>query len=68
MTLNDAMRSLEEARSNLRDASQSMSELSASGAVADELRQATTSLMEGVHQVESALAQQFSDDREAVDA
>lgn len=68
MTLNDAMRSLEEARNSLRDAKHSMTALSASGAVADELRQATTELMDGVHEVEAALAQQFSDDREAVDA
>lgn len=67
MTLNDAMRSLEEARNSLREAKHSMTALSASGAVADELRQATTDLMDGVHEVEAALAQQFSDDREAVD-
>lgn len=68
MTLNDAMRSLEEARNFLRDAERSMTALSASGEVTDELRRATTNLMDGVHEVESRLAQQFSDEREAVDA
>lgn len=66
MTLNDAMRALEEARASLLDAKLSMTRLQEIGAVSDELRQATAQLMDGVHDVEAKLAQQVSDEMEHV--
>jgi hypothetical protein len=62
MTVNDAMRALEEARSSLRDAKHSMTHLQEIGEVSDELRQATSRLMDGVTNVESELARHVSED------
>jgi hypothetical protein len=56
------MRALEEARSSLRDAKHSMTHLQEIGEVSDELRQATSRLMDGVTNVESELARHVSED------
>jgi hypothetical protein len=64
MTLNDAMRALEEARASLLDAKLSMNQLHEMGAVPDDLREATSRLMDGVHSVEARLAQQVGEQME----
>lgn len=64
MTLNDAMRALEAARSSLLDAKLSMNQLHDMGAVSEELREATSRLMDGVHNVEARLAEQVGEEME----